>query len=166
MKNNLFAALILASLSATSTHVQAEDAAPTGFKLKNHSSFKATSTARNPFWPVGWAKTAASTAATPSAPAAAPVAPALKAEDFVVTSILLNEPPLAVVNGKALGEGELFQMEIGGQKLVVQLASVQDGQVVLRYQNRNFVVPLRRKGELPASAPSSALPVSSATASR
>ena len=82
----------------------------------------------------------------------------MKPTDFTVTSILLNEPPLAVINGKEMAEGEIVQIVINNQKVAVQLAAVQDGQVILRYRGQNLVVPLRRKGEplatTAASAPS------------
>jgi hypothetical protein len=138
--------------------------APGEFKLKNRSSFDISGEAHNPFWPIGWAK---------SQPLALPatLAPAeikLNADDFSVTSILLNEPPIAVINGKELAEGEMIQMQVGAQKFIVQLASVQDGRVVLRYLNKNLVVPFRRKGEpLPAAAAAvSAASAPAATASR
>jgi hypothetical protein len=154
MKNKVFAPvfviLLAGAFSSGSAHAQT---AVGGYKLKNPSSFQASDTAHNPFWPIGWAKAAPVATVATTAAAAVPVA-ALKAEDFVVTSILINEPPLAVINGKEMAEGEMTQMQVGSQRIVVQLAAVQDGRVVLRCQNHNLVVPLRRKGEiLPVPAP-------------
>ena len=76
-----------------------------------------------------------------------------KPGDFVVTSILLNQPPIAVINGKEMVEGEVVAMNFGGQKVNVQLTAVQDGQVILRYQDQNLVVPLRRREIKPFGGP-------------
>lgn len=153
MKNKVFTPVFAIFLAGAFGRGLAHAQTPAvGYKLKNPSSFQASSMAHNPFWPIGWAK-AAPVAAVATAAPAVPVA-ALKAEDFVVTSILINEPPLAVINGKEMAEGEMALMQVGSQRIVVQLAAVQDGRVVLRCQNHNIVVPLRRKGEiLPVSAP-------------
>ena len=117
------------------------------FPLKNRSTFAADDGKHNPFWPIGWAKTAVATSA-PAVPA-----PLVKPGDFVVTSILLNQPPIAVINGKEMVEGEVVAMNFGGQKVNVQLAAVQDGQVVLRYRDQNLVVPLRRREIKPFGGP-------------
>ena len=135
MKTKVVIALLLAA-----AHAQAGD-----YQLKNRSVFTSATAAHNPFWPIGWVK-----AATVNNVANAPLA-LLKAEDFSVTSILLNDPPLAVVNGKEMAEGEILPMNIGNQPMLIQLAAVQDGQVVLRCRDQSVVILLRRKGELPAA---------------
>jgi hypothetical protein len=165
MKNtHAFAAALAAAVFSASALSEARSQnAPGEFQLKNRSSFAGNNTAHNPFWPIGWAKALPKAAAS-----AAPTDIKLSADDFFVTSILLNEPPLAVVNGRELAEGEMIHVQTGAQTIVVQLASVQDGQIVLRYLNKNLVVPLRRKGEpLPAAAAAaSAASAPAATASR
>ena len=133
MKNTLLIALLLAA-----AHANAGE-----FQLKNRSTFEAGAAAHNPFWPIGWVKS--SVAAAPGAESQS--AATLKAENFVVSSILLNEPPLAVVNGKEMAEGEVIAMNVDSKTLLIQLASVQDGQVVLRYRGQNIVVPLHRRGD-------------------
>ena len=156
MNTQVFAALFLATASAVFAGVPAPGDAPgTGdtakpageFQLKNRSSFAVVKDAHNPFWPLGWTKTVES-ATSP----AAPMAGSLRPENFEVTSILLNDPPMAVVNGKAMAEGELIALVVGNQKIVVQLAAVQDGRIVIRYQNQNIVVPMRRRGEAPLAS--------------
>lgn len=146
--------LSLVFLAAASTSVLADAGNPGAaalpaarFQLKNRSAFTAANAAHNPFWPIGWNKGSSAMVA-----GAASSTMALRADNFEVTAILLNDPPMAVVNGKAMAEGELLPMTIGGQKVAVQLASVQDGQIVIRYQNSNIVVPLRRHGEASLSA--------------
>lgn len=136
MKNKL---LLLIILGAGQAHA-AE------YPLKNHSAFAGHDAAHNPFWPIGWTKSATSTAAPDQSVAT------LKADNFIVTTLMLNEPPLAVINGKSMAEGEVLMMTIDDAKVAVQLAAVQDGQVVLRYRDQTIVVPLRRRGEAPRTA--------------
>ncbi|MEA3187650.1 MAG: hypothetical protein QOD99_1480 [Chthoniobacter sp.] len=137
MKNKALIALIFAA-----THVQAGE-----YTLKNRSAFSTGDSVHNPFCPIGWTKTVVASTGQETTTAAL-----LKAEDFNVSSILLNNPPLALINGKAMAEGEVFRMQIGTQQVLVQLASVQDGQVVLRYQGQDLIVPLHRRGDAPRTA--------------
>ncbi len=140
MNRTLSTFVILAASIAL--HANAGD-----FPLKNQSTFARDNGKHNPFWPIGWSKTAVATS-TSTAPA-----PLVKPGDFVVTSILLNQPPIAVINGKEMVEGEVVAMNFGGQKVNVQLTAVQDGQVILRYQDQNLVVPLRRREIKPFGGP-------------
>jgi hypothetical protein len=174
----LFTALVVfggapASFSAQdepASHPQTQSETSAGrFKLKNRSSFAVSSMdAHNPFWPIGWTKSPAVPVAQTTAESA-PAAVTLKADSFVVSSILLGNPPLAVINGREMAEGEIVAIQIGAQRLYVQLASVQDGRVVLRYLNQNLIVPLRRTGEPLPGSPTAAATANlsaAATASR
>ena len=107
------------------------------------SVFTASANDHNPFWPIGWVKMES------VADSAAPVIP--HADDFAVTSILLNEPPMAVINGKEMAEGETTTIPLNGQPVMVQLMAVQDGRVILRWQNQNLIVPIHRQEVLSAA---------------
>jgi hypothetical protein len=112
--------------------------AATAYTPKTKSVFSAPADAHNPFWPIGWIKmdnVAAGDDAAPMVP---------KASDFTVSTIMLNEPPMAVINGKDMAEGEISALSINGQSVVVQLLAVQDGRVILRWQNQNLIVPIHR----------------------
>ena len=117
---------------------------------KPKSTFSGTADDHNPFWPIGWVKT--DTIQLPDNQA--PIVP--HAEDFTVTSILMGEPPLAVINGKGMAEGEVAQFPFNGQNVPVQLMAVRDGSVVLRWQNQNLIVPLHRNEALSPPDPSPA----------
>jgi hypothetical protein len=117
-----------------------DTAAEKAYEFKHKSVFTASAKAHNPFWPIGWVKVEGGTSLADNAPA--PMVP--RAEDFMVTSILLNEPPIAVINGKEMAEGEVAPMIVNGQPVMMQLMSVQDGRVILRWQNQKLVVPLHR----------------------
>ncbi|MEI8340733.1 MAG: hypothetical protein WCH43_04245 [Verrucomicrobiota bacterium] len=113
------------------------------FKLKHRSSFTLQDTERNPFWPVGWVKTAPTAVASNDNVQVSEI----RAEDFELTAILLGTPPMAVINGKEYAEGEYIIIRGGGPKTKVLVAQVLDGRVVLRYMNRDYPVALRRRGE-------------------
>ena len=113
---------------------------------KVKSVFTGATNAHNPFWPIGWVKTAEETTDTASS-----VTP--KSDDFMVTTILLNDPPMAVINGKDMAEGEVAALPVDGQTVTVQLLAVQDGRVILRWQNQNIAVALHRDETLTQAAP-------------
>ena len=117
------------------------------YEFKHKSVFTASAKDHNPFWPIGWVKTENASVADNGA---APVVP--HTGDFMVTSILLNEPPIAVINGKEMAEGEIAAMSMNGQMVMVQLMAVRDGWVVLRWQNQKLIVPLHREENLSQAA--------------
>ena len=109
------------------------------------SLFTASASDHNPFWPIGWVKMESA-----SADSGASLIP--RATDFAVTSILLNEPPMAVINGKEMAEGETAALPVNGQPVIVQLMAVQDGRVILRWQNQALVVVIHRQEEFSAAS--------------
>ena len=105
-------------------------------QIERRSAFTMAA-ARNPFWPIGWAKP------EPVAPGVvAPTAPKeisdafFKPERFVVTSISIGVLPLALINGKTYGEGDLIAVSDG---VNVQVAAIRDGEVTLRYKDKTIV---------------------------
>jgi hypothetical protein len=130
---------------------------PRPYELKNRSTFAIDPDARTPFWPIGWKKTN-----KPFAPAVR-VAPTVAREfqiqpqHFIVSSVLLGNPPLATINGRAFGEGETLPVVVGGQPVRVVVKGVRDGGVWLDQSGHQIFVPLRRQ-ELPTRTPDIALP--------
>jgi hypothetical protein len=135
----------LAANTAAAPVVETKPAAAV-FTPKTKSVFTAASSDHNPFWPIGWIKTA-----DESADSSAPTVP--HAEDFLVSTILLNDPPMAVINGKDMAEGEVAALPINGQNVTVQLMAVQDGRIILRWENQNIVVPIHRDEDLTQAQP-------------
>jgi hypothetical protein len=135
--------------SASAPVVDTTSAQTPVYTPKNKSIFTGASNAHNPFWPIGWVKTAEQNSDT------ATVTP--KSDDFMVTTILLNDPPMAVINGKDMAEGEVAQLPVEGQDVTVQLLAVQDGRVILRWQNQSITVPLHRDEDLTQASPSPGL---------
>lgn len=149
--------IVLTSLLALSTGAlfAAEPAAPNaGYTSKKRSSFAIPDSGRAPFWPIGW---------TPQREARAEAAPkvALDPAMFSVTSILLGNPSMAVINGRAYGEGETLRMPrlAKGEAVATKADSprmtlppgirihvqrIMDGRVVLQANAETVTVPLRR----------------------
>jgi hypothetical protein len=136
---------VAAAAGKSATVVTGTGAAPANpFEPKAQSIFSGGKNDHNPFWPIGWVKM--DDAAVDNA---APLVPHV--EDFTVTSILLNEPPIAVINGKEMAEGEVGALPISSGEVTVQLMAVQDGRVILRWENQNLVIPLHRQEEISAA---------------
>src|SRR3954469_6059329 len=108
MKTRTFHLALGLAAAAMATGAFAEDAPDlktAGYHLKNKSTFTVAATVRAPFWPIGWTPSAKGTA-----PAAAPAPEfTLRPDQFSVTSILLGNQSLAVINGRTYGEGEFIR---------------------------------------------------------
>jgi hypothetical protein len=132
--------------SAATPPPKDETAAPAivpPYVLKNRSEFNDPGdSARVPFWPVGWTKHGH--VAAPLAVAAPAVT--LDERSFHVSSILISvgaTPSLAVINGRAYGEGE-FLHEPRGSGLRIRVQRIKDGSVILEHDDQILTVPLRR----------------------
>jgi hypothetical protein len=116
------------------------------YVLKHRSKFNAPADiARVPFWPVGWSKQKQAAIAV-----AAVAAPKLTLDEksFRVTSILISSgttPSLAVINGRAYGEGEFLRAPKGASvRARIRVTRIDDGTVTLEYEDQKIVTPLRR----------------------
>ena len=146
MKTARIALALLATGFGFHAAARAEEAAAdvktAGFKLKNRSAFTQTEDSRAPFWPIGWNKDQ-----KPVAIASAPVSKAflIQPNHFRLTSILLSNPPLATINGRAFGEGEFLPVEVGGQPVKVVVSAIRDGGVWLDQSGHQIFVPILRQ---------------------
>jgi hypothetical protein len=161
------ASTILLALNASAGDLPAEEPARTaGYQIKSRSAFNAPDTARPPFWPIGWSREA-KLEARPAA-----VQPQIEPAMFSVTSILLGNPSLAVINGRAYGEGDTIRPAKAAAKRAdaapapapasknqppqgvrVRVARIFDGGVQLATDAQTVTVALRRPelSERPAS---------------
>jgi len=111
----------------------------TTIELKHKSTFDAAPNERDPFWPIGWKKPGPKAGTTG-------IGPDLTPSSFSLTSVTMGaDQRFAILNGKAMQEGQKFGLQFGGQVYQVTLRSIEDGQVILVYQDNEIVVPLRRK---------------------
>ncbi|MGB8341614.1 MAG: hypothetical protein WCE51_08490 [Chthoniobacterales bacterium] len=128
----LLLAICLASLSLDAA--RAKDAVTT-VELKRKSSFDAGD-ARDPFWPIGWKKPG------PKIGGGTSLAP----EAFSLTSVTVGSGThFAILNGKIMQEGQQFGLQIGNQIYQITLRAIEDGRVIVAYEDSEIVVPLRRK---------------------
>lgn len=103
------------------------------------SVYEATN-ARNPFWPIGWSKP------DPTNTQAVAAAPILTPAAFALSSVIGGAGDrFAILNGKAVQEGQQFGLAVNGQVLMVTVQAIEDGQVILAYKGGQVVVPLRRR---------------------
>ena len=111
----------------------------TTIALKHKSVFDAPPNERDPFWPIGWKKPGPKVASTG-------VGPDLTASSFSLTSVTMGlDQRFAILNGKPMQEGQKFGLQFGGQIYEVTLRTIEDGQVIMVYQDNEIVVPLRPK---------------------
>lgn len=163
MKPHPFILALAASLlplpPAHATDADAGKDEPAPYKLKRRSSFTPpTADARAPFWPIGWVPKKM-IATTPGVQVAAP-APLLDEKSFRVTSILLGAgtaPSLAVINGRAYGEGEFLKTSRGpvapaaaGRAAApavarIRVQSISDGSVVLQCADQAITISMQRQ---------------------
>lgn len=107
------------------------------YELKNKSFFNVTSDTRAPFLPIGWVK--------PSGPVTVAVVAKIDESSFRLTSVLLGNPSLAVINGRSYEEGQFLRMpRTSGAQPIVRVYRIGDGQVWLQHEGRVFTVPLKR----------------------
>jgi len=139
----ILALLTLSGLSLVS--VRAEDApaapsAPVTIELKNKSSFTMDGSGRNPFWPIGWKPVARTQTTTEH------TGPDILPSAFVVSSITLDQGArFAIINGKAMQEGQQFGLQLGNQTYQLTVKAIEDGRVILARRDQEIIVPLRRK---------------------
>jgi hypothetical protein len=112
---------------------------PSPILPKNKSAFQFDAGSRSPFWPLGW-KPTAHVANGGTDPGEVPPGA------FLVTSITLDGATrFAIINGKTMGEGQQFGLQIGTQVYQVTVKRIEDGRVILDRHDEEIVVPLRRK---------------------
>lgn len=131
--------LLALTVSAIATAAEGEKVPP--MQLKTHSEFHVDLNTRTPFWPIGWVRPIGS--APKVVGKKAEVEFQLEAKHFQLTSVLLGNPPLATINGRAFGEGETLPVMRGGERLKVIVRAIRDGGVTLDYNKQRLFVPIR-----------------------
>jgi hypothetical protein len=130
---------LLTFLALSLPCLRAEDAPP-AIELKNKSSFTMDASGRNPFWPIGWKPAARIQNNTEH------TGPEIPPSAFVVSSITLDAGArFAIINGKAMQEGQQFGLQLGNQTYQLTVKSIEDGRVILARRDQEIIIPLRRK---------------------
>ena len=119
----------------------APEAAIPALELKHKSSFAMDESSRNPFWPIGWKPAAKLTASTNDS-----AGPNILPSSFLISSITVDTGGrFAIINGRAMTEGQVFGLQMGGQTYQITVKAIQDGQVILMRRDQEIAVPLRRR---------------------
>ena len=107
------------------------------YEVKRRSAFAVETRGRAPFWPIGWAK---------QGPAAAVPEKQIEVDEemFKVTSILVGNPSMAVINGRSYEEGQFIRLPKTAPQLRPRLYRIGDGQVVIQVQSQLVSVQLKR----------------------
>ena len=133
----LLSIFALAFLSLSS--LRADETAPE-IELKNKSGFNTEASGRNPFWPIGWKPVARPQNNVEHA------GPEILPSAFVLSSITLDHGArFAIINGKAIQEGQAFGLQLGNQTYQLSVKAIEDGRVILARRDQEIIVPLRRK---------------------
>ena len=131
--------LVILCLGVLSLACVRADEAP-AIELKNKSAFTMDNSGRNPFWPIGWKPVVRTQTTTEH------TGPEILPTAFVVTSITLDHGArFAIINGKAMQEGQQFGLQLGNQTYQLTVKSIEDGRVILARRDEEIIVPLRRK---------------------
>jgi hypothetical protein len=114
---------------------------PAAIELKNKSSFTMDASGRNPFWPIGWKPVAHVQNNTTEH-----TGPDILPSAFVVSSITVdNGTRFAIINGRAMQEGQVFGLQLGNQTYQLTVKAIEDGRVILARRDQEIIVTLRRK---------------------
>lgn len=133
--------LLSLSLLAAATAATFAAAEQPRIELKNKSSFTMEANSRNPFWPIGWKP-----AAKVSSESNERVGPEIPESAFAVTSITVdNGTRFAIINGKAMQEGQVFGLQMGNQTYQLTVKRIEDGRVIISRRDQEIAVPLRRR---------------------
>ena len=110
-------------------------------RAKRQPMYLRLMTAERPFWPIGWKPVARTQTNTTEH-----TGPDILSSAFVVSSITLdNGARFAIINGKAMQEGQVFGLQLGNQTYQLTVKKIEDGRVILARRDEEIIVPLRRK---------------------
>jgi len=124
--------------------------------VPKRSAFNDLVERRDPFVPIGWQRPASAPVFVKGGGVVVTIESYIRPEAFSVSSISLDRLPLAVINGKTYGEGDVVPFLAGEKKIKLQVYAIRDGSVTLRYNDFKVTCPIRlwQKPALPGSKPS------------
>ena len=150
-----FTLLLAGHIARAEPTAKAED-----YELKRRSVVSLDKEMRAPFWPIGWQRPKdAPTQPQLGGKNVKPVAvDALKlqlnSESFSVSSILLGNPSIVVINGRSFEEGQFLPVISDDQRIKVQVRAIREQGVWLQLDKQPpILVPMRRLTIQPKSTP-------------
>ncbi len=109
--------------------------APAGYTPPSTSAFEGEKDGRNPFWPIGWEPTEEVVQEVKRERI-----PFVPSQHFKISSTLMGQVPLAIINGKSFAPGELVPIQFNGRDLLFKVEKVKDRAVVLSIKGKEFEV--------------------------
>ncbi len=108
------------------------------YHAHTQSTFAPPEKGRNPFWPIGF---------TPRAKAAVNEEQLLRIpiEQYKVTSIILDTPSIAVINGKDYTRGQFLTLSTTTGTVKLLITNIEDGLVTVQYKALIGKIPISRK---------------------
>lgn len=138
MRSITFTLTFLALVSAGTVTLAQEVIPPAPYRASTQSTLTISENARNPFWPIGF---------TPRPKEEVGQEQLLKipVEQFRVTSIILDNPSIALINGKDYTVGQFLtaNTSVGQVKLLIR--KIEDGAVIVQYKNIFGRIPISRR---------------------
>ncbi len=115
-----------------------EGALPALYRAKTKSSFTRPEKGRNPFWPIGFVPRPKS-ATTDAQLLRIPV------EQYKVTSIIVDNPSIAVINGKDYTRGQFLELSTPTGVAKLLITNIEDGFVTVQYKSIVGKIPISRR---------------------
>ena len=113
-------------------------AATKQYRAATQSKFAGPEKGRNPFWPIGYV------ARVKSAPNEEQLL-RIPVEQFKVTSIILDTPSIALINGKDYTRGQFLPMTTSTGSVKLLITNIEDGFVTVQYKSIIAKLPITRK---------------------
>ena len=108
------------------------------YRAATQSKFASPEKGRNPFWPIGYV------ARIKSAPNEEQLL-RIPVEQFKVTSIILDTPSIALINGKDYTRGQFLAMKTATGTAKLLITNIEDGFVTVQYKSIIAKLPITRK---------------------
>ena len=153
--------ILTLTLLLSSAFANAETAAKAErYELKRRSVVSLDKDARAPFWPIGWQRPKDASGQPQQDGGGArqivvePPKLQLSSDSFTVSSVLLGNPSIAVINGRSFEEGQYLPVVADDQRIKVQVRAIREQGVWLQLdQQAPILVPMRRAQLQPKASP-------------
>ncbi len=111
---------------------------PAPYQAATKSTLAISETIRNPFWPIGYTP-------RPKEEAVQEQLLRIPVEQFRVTSIILDSPSIALINGKDYTVGQFLTANTAAGQVKLLIRKIEDGVVIVQYKNLFGRIPISRR---------------------
>lgn len=109
-----------------------------GYRAQTKSVFTMPEKGRNPFWPIGFIPRQKSSIIEEQLLR-------IPIEQYKVTSIILDTPSIAVINGKDYTRGQFLTQATATGTIKLLITNIEDGLVTVQYKAIVGKIPISRK---------------------